>query len=209
MNLKEAFRYETYIDKLIDRVPRYLSDSERVFKTTRLHKKSLANPEAVDVVEESEPLVFPYLNDDIIRFAVWLINEKEKLMLAVGKAKAECGMDIDAAIGTNKLRQMVFSSIRSMLDFKASKTTTRDSDYKFNVEGNQVSYYYEVEVDKKENFNREEDKSIMRGLITKADEVSAEIDSAIVNTKVDYEPLFDVNESFEDAAEVFFNSEVA
>ena len=208
MNLKEAFRYETYIDKLIDRIPRYFIDLDRVFKTTRLHKKSLANPEAVDVVEESEPLAFPYSNDDIIRFAVWLIGEKEKLMLAVGKAKTECGMDIDAAIGTNKLRQMVFNSIRSMLDFKASKVTTRDSDYKFNVEGNQVSYYYEVEVDKKENFDREADKSIMRGLITKADEVSAAIDSAIVNTKVEYEPLFDVNESFEDAAEVFFNSEV-
>ena len=38
----------------------------------------------------------------------------------------------------------------------------------------------------------------MREMISKADEVSAAIDAAMINTKVDYEPVFDVNETFDD-----------
>ena len=41
-------------------------------------------------------------------------------------------------------------------------------------------------------------KTLMREMISKADEVSAAIDAAMINTKVDYEPVFDVNETFDD-----------
>lgn len=205
MNLKEAFRYEKYLETLADKAMDCLGRRSRALKTTKLHKRSVANPEATDITEEQEPDSFPYLNDDVIKFLLWLIDEKEKLMLAVSKAKAECGIDIDASICTNRLRQNAAISIKMMLaNFKPSKTIERGSDYKFNAEGNQVPYVYEVEATSVENFDREKDRSCARQLSTKADEVSAEIDAAIINTNVNYVPPFDVNDTFEDAAEIFF-----
>ena len=43
----------------------------------------------------------------------------------------------------------------------------------------------------------------MRSVITDADKVSADIDSAMINTQVDYTPVFDVNDTFEDAMTEF------
>lgn len=40
-------------------------------------------------------------------------------------------------------------------------------------------------------------------MITAADKTSAEIDSAMINTVVDYTPVFDVNDSFEDVMAEF------
>ena len=39
--------------------------------------------------------------------------------------------------------------------------------------------------------------------MSKADKVSAEIDAALINTQVEYEPPFNVNDSFDDVMEEF------
>ena len=75
-----------------------------------------------------------------------LVEERSKLTNAIGKAKASIGFDLDAAIETNKFRQTVANRVKTMLRFTASKRTERGTDYKFNVEGNQTQYYYDIEV---------------------------------------------------------------
>ena len=85
----------------------------------------------------------------------------------------------------------------------AGKSTEQGRDYKFNVEGNQVMYYYEIEVESSEAYDRAKAKELMRDMIAKADENSTLIDAALINTMVDYAPKFDVNDNFEDAMETF------
>ena len=43
----------------------------------------------------------------------------------------------------------------------------------------------------------------MKEIISDADKTSSEIDAAKVNTKVEYTPVFDVNDSFEDVMNAF------
>ncbi|MBQ8000208.1 MAG: hypothetical protein IJ298_03200 [Ruminococcus sp.] len=128
----------------------------------------------------------------------WLVQEREKLTTAIGAAKASIGFDIDAAIETNKFRQTVNGSIKNMLRYTPTKRVEQGRDYKFNVEGNQTPYIYEIEVVSEEAYDKTGAKTLMREMISKADEVSAAIDAAMINTKVDYEPVFDVNETFDD-----------
>ena len=45
----------------------------------------------------------------------------------------------------------------------------------------------------------------MKEIISEADKTSSEIDAAKVNTKVEYAPVFDVNDSFEDVMNAFLN----
>ena len=54
-----------------------------------------------------------------------------------------------------------------------------------------------------EVYDKEGAKQYMRSVITDADKVSADIDSAMINTQVDYAPVFDVNDTFEDAMTEF------
>jgi len=174
-----------------------IQQRDHCLKVTKTHLRSKANPDASDVTETVEGEVF-FANDDVVAFMAWLVKEREKLTTAIGAAKASIGFDIDAAIETNKFRQTVNGSIKNMLRYTPTKRVEQGRDYKFNVEGNQTPYIYEIEVVSEEAYDKTGAKTLMREMISKADEVSAAIDAAMINTKVDYEPVFDVNETFDD-----------
>ena len=82
-----------------------------------------------------------------------------------------------------------------------TKRVEQGRGYKFNAEGNQMPYLYEIEVSTTEAYDKTEAKQYMRSVIADADKVSADIDSAMINTQVDYTPKFDVNDTFEDRSE--------
>lgn len=209
MNLKESFRYQNFLDSLMRNASVSIQSREHCFEVVKHHFKSKANPDASDMDETVENGEF-YPNDKVIVFMEWLVAEREKLTTAIGNAKASIGFDLDSAIETNKFRQSVNSAIKGMLRYTPGKRIEQGRDYKFNVEGNQMAYVYDIEVESNDAFNRDGAKKVMRTMITKADEVSSEIDAAMINTKVDYEPRFDVNESFDDVmAEFIADTEMA
>ena len=197
MNLKESFRYQNFLDMMMRAASASIQQCDHCLKVTKTHLRSKANPDASDVTETVEGEVF-FANDDVVAFMAWLVKEREKLTTAIGAAKASIGFDIDAAIETNKFRQTVNGSIKNMLRYTPTKRVEQGRDYKFNVEGNQTPYIYEIEVVSEEAYDKTGAKTLMREMISRADEVSAAIDAAMINTKVDYEPVFDVNETFDD-----------
>lgn len=165
--------------------------------------RNKANADAQDLTEVVECENAFYPNDIVVEFMVWLVGEREKLTTAIGRAKASVGFDIDAAVETNKFRQLLNSSVKGMLRYTPSKRVEQGRDYKFNVEGNQTPYYYDIEVVTEEAYDRETAKKIMRDMISTADKTSAGIDAAMINTVVDYTPVYDVNESFDDVMAEF------
>jgi len=203
MNLKESFRYQSFLDSMMRAAAISVGEKEHCLTATKTHLRKKANPDADDITEvvESEAVFYP--NDDVIAFMVWLVGEREKLTKAIGNAKASIGFDVDAAVETNKFRQSVNAAIKRMTRYTASKSMERGTDYKFNNEGNQTPYYYDIEVSYTEAYDRDSAKKIMREMISAADRASAEIDSAMINTAVDYTPIYDVNESFDDVMEEF------
>lgn len=207
MNLKEAFRYQGFLDKLMNSACMSIQSRLHSITTTKTHHYKKANPDAEDVVEEVVVDDF-YKNDDVITFMQWLIEEKERLTKAIGEAKASTKIDIDVAVATNKFRQLVHSSILHMLNFKPSRRMEQGQGYKFNVEGNQTLYTYEVEVVDEQNFDKDCAKSIMRSVILDADKTSTEIDKAMVETEVNFVPEFDVNDSFDDVVAEFLSKKM-
>lgn len=203
MNLKESFRYQRFLDDMMQQASVNLSQMQHCLTITKTHNRKKANPEAEDITEVVEREGIYYPNDDVIAFMVWLVGEREKLTSAIGKAKASVGFDIDAAVETNKFRQLLNSSIKSMMRHMPSKRVEQGRDYKFNVEGNQTAYYYDIEVVAREAYDKDNAKQIMRGMISEADKTSAQLDAAMINTTVDYTPVYDVNESFDDVMAEF------
>lgn len=202
MNLKESFRYQNFLENMMTEAGSSLASREHSMTVTKRHLRNKSNYEAQDMVETVDVGEF-YMNDDVLSFMLLLVEERQKLTDAIGRAKASVGFDIDAAVETNKFRQAVAARTKAMLRFVPSKRIEQGRDYKFNVEGNQTPYLYEIEVETTEAFDRGRAKDVVREIMLQADKASAEIDSALINTQVEYEPPFNVNDSFDDVMEEF------
>lgn len=205
MNLKESFRYQNFLDNMLSEARCSIGARDHALVVTKNHLRNKSNPEATDFNEVIEVDDFTP-NDDVIEFMLWLISEREKLTEAICKAKNSLSFCFDAALEANKFRQNVSNSIKGMLRYTSSKKTEQGRDYKFNVEGNQTPYYYDIETVTAENFNRKSAKDTVRKMIAISDSVSSEIDSAMINTIVDYVPVFDVNDSFDDVIAEFLEN---
>lgn len=205
MNLKESFRYQKFLDILMRSASSMLQNPDHCLETTKVHLRNDVNPAASDYTEVVDDGEF-VSNDIMLAFMVHMIGEREKLSTAISKAKQSVGFDIDAAIETNKFRQLLNNSIRQMLRMTATKRKTKETDYKFDINEQQVAYRYDVEITTTERYNKDNAKAIMREVIRDADEVSASIDAAMINTLVEYEPPYDVNESFDDVLDAFMQT---
>lgn len=206
MNLKEAFRYQNFLDRLMQSASSYLSQRDHCLTTTRTHLRAKVNPDAVDEVETVEPET-KLKADDVVDFVGWLVEQRNRLSNAIGAAKASIPFDLDAAIETNKFRQSMHGALRSMMRYSPAERIEAGRSYKFNVEGNQMAYVYDIKVVTTDAYDREKTKSLMRSVIAEADRVSVMIDTAMINTEVVYTACLDVNDSFEDAMEFFVISQ--
>ena len=203
MNLKESFRYQNFLDGLLRCATSSVTNRDHCLTVTKTHLRNKANPDVADVTETVEVEKF-FKNDDVLAFMKLLVAEKLLLTQKISEAKASIAeIDLDAAIESNKFRQQVSNAVKTMMRYIPRKTVEQGRDYKFNVEGNQTAYYYDIEVESVEAYDKDAAKDLMRDMIATADTNSTLIDAALINTKVDYEPKFDVNDSFEDAMESF------
>lgn len=202
MNLKESFRYQNFLENMMSSAGENITNREHSLAVTKKHLRSKANSDAEDMYENVDFGEF-HKNDDVLSFMLFLVNEREKLTTAIGKAKATIGFDLDAAVETNKFRQTLAYRAKMMLHYASSKKMERGTDYKFNTEGNQNQYFYDIEVEYTEAFDREAAKRLVKEIATEADKTSAAIDSAMINTQVDYTAPFNVNDSFDDVMEEF------
>lgn len=199
MILKEAFRYQNYLTSLFVQATGYLSREDFITTTTQKHIRTKVNPDAQD-----EDIIVPkvfnvdYKPNDLIDFVVKLIDEKQKLSNAITEAKKSLDMDIDAAMSMNKSKQDFISVLRRMVSIKPTESEKEGTSYKFNNDGDQVSYRYPV----KEVKTIDYDRNAVKGLISKykkeTDEISTERDRIDIMSDVDYTPVWEVDTPLED-----------
>ena len=123
MNLKEAFRYQNFLDRLLIENNGVLGSQANLLEVTRLHRRNKSNASAEDETETVEvpELIEPEVS---LKFGLQLIEEREKLTLAIDAAKGTLAagkLDMDAAIEANKYRQSLARQIGTALRSKAGK----------------------------------------------------------------------------------------
>ena len=108
---------------------------------------------------------------------------------------------MDGETQLNGARQRISATLASMNAIRSSERLIPmgGTGYRFNGEGNQVSYRCDVKKVTTINFDRNAVRRIMESLNDKADETSTALDEAMVSISVDYTPPFDVKVSFADA----------
>lgn len=206
MNLKEAFRFQNRLEYLIEKAENILDDEDCVTLTKRTYLYKKANPEAenetVTVIPDTE--YYRQLNE-MIEFAMYLLGEREKLSEAINKVKYNLPLDLDGEISLNRYRQRLAETFRRMARIKSKEVTETNSGvgYRFNNDGNQVSYKCDVKRVTTINFNRNTVRKYAAQLSGKSDATSMEVDKCMINYEVEYEPVFDVNDSFDEVFEKF------
>ena len=99
----------------------------------------------------------------------------------------------------------VLSMFSHMVNLRNSESVIPNGGvgYRFNAEGNQTMYKCDVKRVATINFDRNLIKKYQKELSERSDQISAVIDSSIVNTDVEYEAPFDVNDTFAEAFEQY------
>lgn len=200
MVLKEAYRYQNYLTALIDEAKRYLAKRDFITTTKQKHNRNKANPDAQDeIVEVPSPYTVEFTPMNLVDFIAKAITEKEKLSEAIVFAKKSAEIDIDAAIALNKIKQGYISVLSAMANTKASEKKTRGTDYKINqIDGNQISYFYDIDETIVINYDRNDVKGLIKKLTKETDDVSMKLDAIQITTEVTYVPIWDIGDSLED-----------
>lgn len=199
MNLKEAFRYQNKLQRLMDEAQTILSREKNVTKVANTALRHKVNPDAEDeTTYETPETEFADQITEIAVFLMALLEEREMLSRAIRMAKQAMDLDFDGEVSLNAKRQEIACIFRRMGEIRCSENLYPGAGigYKFNAEGNQVNYRCDLKKVTTINFDRNKVRSYATGLNKKADQISAEIDKRMVNTEVSYEAPFDVNDSF-------------
>ena len=199
MNLKESYRYANYLDSLLRRAYSYLNSNGFVTTTVEEHLRSKSNPDVDDErIEVKSPYDVEFTPNDVINFVVKVLNEKEKLSDAIAKAKSTAEIDIDNAVAMNKKKQQFVGVLNEIADIKPSETKTTGKAYKFDINGEQKPYIYDVNRKTSINFDRNDVRKLVKKYLKETDEISSKLDLIEITTQVDIEPRFDVNDKFEE-----------
>ena len=209
MNLKEAFRYQNKLQSLMDEAKSILDCEDNITKVTNTYLRHKVMAEA----EDETVLLVPATEyrdqiTKVARFLLYLLDEKDELFAAIRKAKDGLDVDMDSEVSLNASRQSIARTFKRMNDLRGSEQTISNggTGYRFNAEGNQVSYRCDVRRVTTINYDRNFIRAELGNLNRKADEMSTKLDLCLVTSKVDYEPPFDVNVSFAEAFDIFTES---
>ena len=203
MNLKEAFRYQNKLQALLDEAQGILDCDSNVTNVanTYLRHKVMAEAEDETILDLPQTEYAQQITD-IARFMLYLLEEKGRLFAAIRKAKDALDMDMDSEVSLNAARQSVARTFKRMNDLRSSEQLLSGggTGYRFNAEGNQISYRCDVKRVTTINYDRKKVRNHLAALNRKIDAVSVKLDRCLINSSVEYEAPFDVNDSF---AEVF------
>ncbi len=202
MNLKEAFRFQNKLQAFMDEAQAILDSDANVTRVENTYLRHKVMPEAVDETVLIAPETEYYEEiTKVARFLLYLLDQKALLSAAVRRAKDALDMDMDSAVSINAARQSIARTFKRLNDLRSSEQTVSGGGqgYRFNADGNQVSYRCDVRRVTTINYDRNVIRAALRQLNRTADEVSARLDLCLVTSAVEYEPPFDVNASFAEA----------
>jgi len=204
ITLKKSFEYQNYLSELLSSALSVLSYRDNITTTTQKHLRKKSYSEATDeVIVVKKQVEHPYGINDLVSFIDILVNEIDYLTHAINKAKSYEDKSYDAMIAMNNKKRNILRTYETMAGLKASESTIKGESDKFNADGEQVQYKYDIEQVTTIDFDRNLIKGKISRLRHELDETSDAIDEMQLHSKVDYEPIFEIGESFEDVVESY------
>ena len=102
------------------------------------------------------------------------------------------------AIAMNEKKQGFVTVLNGIADIKPSEIKTTSKSYKFDINGEQKPYVYDVNRKTSIDFDRTDVRNLIKKYLKETDEISAKLDLIEITTQVDFTPTWDINEKFEE-----------
>ena len=155
MNLKEAFRFQNKLQSMMADAQSILGNNGNITKVQNTYLRHKVMAEAEDEVTMEAPSTEYSENiTEMAEFLLFLLDEREKLSAAIHKAKVSLplGAGLDGEVSLNGKRQEIATLLRHMAGLRNGEVLISNGGvgYRFNNEGNQVSYGAEPELHAKQ-----------------------------------------------------------
>jgi hypothetical protein len=216
ISLKESFRTLAYIDRTISSLTSYLSDRNNSISIKETHFKEKSNSEAKN--EELDTTTIREYPDasivDIVYLVKNLISEKTKLEIAVEFAKRHIvieskdnnNLTLDSAISNAKQMRELVKALSKLINIKTDETKKQGVGFRFNNEGNETSYRYDITVVKTIDFDRNIVSNNYKQLLENADKLSISIEKSMMDECVEYEFPYSIHDSVADIVVKYLDS---
>ena len=205
--LKEAFRCQNKLSSLLNQTLSILSNSNIVTTRTDLYLKKSVCEDTENEVVVNDMVSEEYKDhiDDLIDFAAWIYEEKRILANLIYSYKSKTGFDLDGEVSLNKDRQAIANTMSSLYNLRPSEKTIKNAGigYKFNADGDQVSYKCDAIRTITLNYKKEKAHEYFKTLTKESDKISTEIDRYLVEPVIEYDSKIDVNASMLEIFEEF------
>lgn len=202
ITLKKSFEMQNYLTQLLNIALNILAYNENITTTKQKHlrKKSYVDAQDEEIIVKKE-LELPCTIDELIAFIDILVEEMDKLTVAINNAKFFDGKYFDAMIAMNNKKRNILRRYEMMAQLKSSEKVVDGVGKKFNEAGEQVTYHYDIEQVTIIDYDRNMIKKEVERLRKELDETSDTIDRMQLQSMVDYSPRFEIGETLEDAIE--------
>lgn len=200
MNLKKSFELQNYLKNLLDSAILILDDVNNVTTVTQEHMRKKAYADSYDeVIVKPKTLEIKFTPLQIVDFSRYVLSEIENLTKAINEAKHSGKADFDSMIANNNRKRVFLRCLIDMVDIKSRERIIPGYATKFNVDGNQVKYSYDIKEITKIDFDRNIVKKIISDLRSELDVTSNLIDVMELESYVNFETKFEIGEGLEDA----------
>lgn len=220
ISLKESFRTLAYIDRTISSLTSYLSNKNNSISIKETHFKQKSNPDSQN--EELDTTTIREYPDastvDILYLVKNLISEKTKLEIAVENAKRDIeiksennitldnNFSLDSAISNAKQIRNLANVLNGLINIKTDETKKVGQGFKFNLEGNETPYRYDITIVKTIDFDRNIVSDNYKKLLEDADKLSIAIEKAMMEECVEYEFPYSIHDSVADIVSKYLDS---
>lgn len=202
ITLKKSFELQNFLKSLFDKALNILSYTENITVSTQEHMRKKVYAEAEnETIIKPKRIDYDFTINDLIQFTCVVQNEMENLAYAINQAKHQNEKDFDAMITSNNRKRELLNRLLTMSTIKSKENMITGSSVKFNEEGNQVAYCYDIKETTLIDFDRNKVKAIANKLRKELDETSTAIDIMQLETMVDFESKFEIGDSLEDCVD--------
>lgn len=199
ITLKKSFELQNYLKSLFDEALSILGYSDNVTVSTQEHMRKKVYSEAEDeTITKPKRMECDFSINDLIDFVCTVQAEMENLTTAINEAKHQDKKDFDGMITINNRKRELLQRLLNMANIKPKENILSGRSVKFNEEGNQVTYCYDIKEVTTIDFDRNKVKAIASKLRKELDETSTTIDVMQLETMVDFESKFEIGDSLED-----------
>lgn len=202
ITLKKSFELQNYLKGLFDATLSVLAYQDNTTITKQEHMRKKVYSEGQDeTVFKPKRNEYDFSINALIDFACYVQDEMAGLAFAINAAKHSGVNDFDGMIAVNNQKRKLLDRMISMSNIKPRESVVRGSAYKFNADGDQVTYIYDIKEVTTIDFDRNKTKGIASRLRRELDETSTTIDRMQLSIYVMHDTVFEIGDSLEEAVE--------